>query len=85
MVGLLGQDLAVKRLGLLQPPGLVVLQCQINGLLDRELGHDATGQYPVRIALSQQTAMGCLVNSWDPMHCGILTDRDFQTRMRDYP
>jgi len=33
------EDLPVKPLGLLQPPGLVVPQCQIEGLLDREFGH----------------------------------------------
>ena len=36
MVGLLGQDLSVELLGLGQPPGMVVLQRQIEGLLDRE-------------------------------------------------
>jgi hypothetical protein len=43
MLGLLGQDLPVKPLGLLQLPGLVVLQCQIEGLLDCELGHVVNG------------------------------------------
>jgi hypothetical protein len=47
MLRLLGQDLPVEPLGLLQPPGLVVLQCQIEGVLARELSHAATGQYPV--------------------------------------
>jgi hypothetical protein len=53
MLRLLGQDLPVKLLGLVQPPGLVVLRCQIEGLLDRELGHAADGHYPVRITPSQ--------------------------------
>ncbi len=53
MLRLLGQDLPIKPLGLLQPPRLVVLQCQIEGVLDRELGHAVNGQYPTRITLSQ--------------------------------
>ena len=36
---LLGENLPVKLLGLAQPPRLVVLQCLIEGLLDRDLGH----------------------------------------------
>ena len=36
MLRLLGQDLPVKLLGLAQAPGLVVLQGQIEGLLDRK-------------------------------------------------
>jgi hypothetical protein len=60
MIGLLGQDLPVKLLGLAQPPGLVVLKCQIEGLLDRELGHAANGYYPMRISLSQQIAVARL-------------------------
>jgi hypothetical protein len=54
MIGLLRQNLPVKLLGLAQPPGLVVLQCQIEGLLDRKLGHAANSQYPARITPSQQ-------------------------------
>ena len=41
MLRLLGQDLPVKLLGLPQASGLVVLRCQSEGLLDRELGHAA--------------------------------------------
>jgi hypothetical protein len=37
-----------------------VLQRQIEGLLDRKLGHAVNRQYPMRIALSQQIAMSCL-------------------------
>jgi hypothetical protein len=47
MLRLAGQDLPVEPLGLLQPPGLVVLQCQIEGVLDRELSHAVNEQYPV--------------------------------------
>ena len=34
VVGLHGEDLPVKRLGLRQPPGLVVLERKVEGLLD---------------------------------------------------
>jgi hypothetical protein len=47
MLRLPGQDLPVEPLGLLQPPRLVVLQGQIDSVLDCELSHAATGQYPV--------------------------------------
>ena len=40
MFRLLGQDLPVKLLGFGQPPGLVVLHGQFEGLLDRELSHE---------------------------------------------
>jgi hypothetical protein len=59
MLRLPGQDLPVKLLGLAQPPGLVVLQCQIEGLLDRESGHAVNGHYPVGIALSQASVISC--------------------------
>jgi hypothetical protein len=42
----------------------VVLQGQIEGLLDRELGHAVNGNYPVRIALSQQIAMSCVAETY---------------------
>ena len=32
MAGMRGQDLAVERLGIGQPPGLMVLECQREGL-----------------------------------------------------
>jgi hypothetical protein len=34
------EDLLVELLGLLQSPGLVVLQCQIEDFLGRELRHE---------------------------------------------
>ena len=39
MIWLLGEDLAVKLPGLVQPPASVLLQCQLKGLLDRDLSH----------------------------------------------
>jgi hypothetical protein len=38
--GLGGQNLSIKPLGLLQSPGLMMLDGLIEGLLDRELGHE---------------------------------------------
>jgi hypothetical protein len=49
---LLGKDLPVKALGLLQPPGLVVLQCKVEGLLDRELSHVVNGLSDVKESLA---------------------------------
>ena len=40
MLRVLGQDQPVQLLGLVQPAGLVVLKCQFEALLDRELGHE---------------------------------------------
>jgi hypothetical protein len=51
MLRLLGEDLAVKPLGFEQLPGLVLLQCQIESVLDRELSHAVDRQYPVWAAL----------------------------------
>ena len=39
VLGLLGQDLPVKLLGQLQPPGLVVLNGYLHRLIDGHLGH----------------------------------------------
>lgn len=39
MVGFRGENLAVERLGLTEPPGLVVLKGLREGLLDRKRGH----------------------------------------------
>lgn len=46
LLRLLGQDLSIKLLGLLQPPGLVVLQCLIEHVLEREPGHVVNRHYP---------------------------------------
>jgi hypothetical protein len=51
MLRLLGQNLAIKLLGLGQAPGTVLLQCQFEGLLDCELAHVAKWEYPARIGL----------------------------------
>jgi hypothetical protein len=40
MLWLLSQDLPVKLLGFPQPAGAMVLHRQIEGLWDRELGHE---------------------------------------------
>ena len=45
MVRLLGQDLPIKRLGLLQAVGCVVLKCHIEGLLDCLLSHEQRRLY----------------------------------------
>jgi hypothetical protein len=60
MFRLPGQDLPVKLLGVVQPPGLVVLHRQIEGLLDRELAHAVNGHYPVRIAPWQLGGLQCV-------------------------
>jgi len=39
MIGLRGQDLAVKRLGVTEPSGLMVLESEVEGLLDGNRGH----------------------------------------------
>ncbi len=46
MLRLLDQHLLVKLLRFAEPPRLVVSQCLIENLLNRELGHIAGGQYP---------------------------------------
>jgi hypothetical protein len=56
MLRLLGQDLPVKLLRVLQPPGLVVLHCQIEGLLDCDSGHAVNWHYPLGFMLSQASA-----------------------------
>jgi hypothetical protein len=48
-----GEDLPVKLFGLEQPPGLVVLQCQVERLLDCYLGHAANGWYLLPILLTK--------------------------------
>ena len=76
MLRLLGQDLPIKLLGLAQSSGLVVLQCQIEGLLDRELGHDWRWHYPARIARWQENVMCCHLRICPPQrdHCGGVLD-----------
>ena len=43
MLGLLRQNLPIELFGGVQPRGLMMLQCKIEGLLDRELGHAVNG------------------------------------------
>jgi hypothetical protein len=43
MLGLHGEDLSVKRLGIRQPASLMVLEREFEGLLDREGGHGGIG------------------------------------------
>ena len=48
VVRLVGKNLAIELLCFLQPASLVMLECQINCLLDGQLGH--AGQYPILVA-----------------------------------
>jgi hypothetical protein len=55
MLRLLSQNLPVNLLSLLQMPGLMALQSQIEVLLDRGFIHAATGQYQARVVPSQDS------------------------------
>ncbi len=58
MERLLREDLPVKPFGLLQPPGLVVLQCKIEGLLDCELSHIVNGLSDAKESLATYKSEG---------------------------
>ena len=56
-------------------PDLVVLQCQIESLLDRKLGHAVNGHYPMRITSSQEMAQRPLSQ---PCFASLISKEDAQ-------
>ena len=72
MIWIQVQYLPVKPLRLVQPPGLVVPHCLIEGLLNRELGHDAATELTVTIRCS--TAL-----------CHVTRRRSLKRRVQRFP